>query len=174
MEGTYFYHSHMAMQEMMGMIGAFIMHPKEPYKPSADKDFAITMQEYAILPNIKVPNSMNMEFNWLTFNGKSGPANTPLIVRHGERVRIRLINLGRDHHPIHLHGHQFVITGTEGGHGGHVFGSQQTLASPWPCPPTYDQWVVAWNLNSLRDIECAAHSIGVVRRMVLPLYVGYS
>jgi manganese oxidase len=114
-EGTYFYHSHMAMQEMMGMIGAFIMHPKEAYKPRVDKDFAIIAQEYAILPNITVPNSMNMEFNWLTFNGKSGPAATPLIVRHGERVRIRLINLGMDHHPIHLHGHQFVVTGTEGG-----------------------------------------------------------
>jgi manganese oxidase len=114
-EGTYFYHSHMAMQEMIGMIGAFIMHPKEPYKPRADKDFAIIMQEYAILPNIQVPNSMNMEFNWLTFNGKAGPATTPLIVRHGERVRIRLINLGMDHHPIHLHGHQFVVTGTEAG-----------------------------------------------------------
>ncbi|HXO33380.1 MAG TPA: copper oxidase [Candidatus Acidoferrales bacterium] len=114
-EGTYFYHSHMAMQEMMGMIGAFIMHPRESYKPRADKDFAIIMQEYAILPNIKVPNSMNMEFNWLTLNGKAGPATTPLIVRHGERVRIRLINLGMDHHPIHLHGHQFVVTGTEGG-----------------------------------------------------------
>src|SRR6201984_3108521 len=114
-EGTYFYHSHMAMQEMMGMIGAFVMHPKESYKPRVDKDFVIIMQEYAILPNINVPNSMNMEFNWLTFNGKSGPATTPLIVQHGERVRIRLINLGMDHHPIHLHGHQFVVTGTEGG-----------------------------------------------------------
>ncbi|GAC1616974.1 MAG: hypothetical protein NVS9B13_03100 [Candidatus Acidiferrum sp.] len=114
-EGTYFYHSHMAMQEMMGMIGAFVMHPKESYKPRVDRDFVVIMQEYAILPNIKVPNSMNMEFNWLTFNGKSGPANTPLLVRHGERVRIRLINLGMDHHPIHLHGHQFVVTGTEGG-----------------------------------------------------------
>jgi hypothetical protein len=114
-EGTYFYHSHMAMQEMMGMIGAFIMHPKEAHKPAVDKDFVIVLQEYAILPNINVPNSMNMEFNWLTFNGKSGPATTPLIVRHRERVRIRLINLGMDHHPIHLHGHQFVVTGTEGG-----------------------------------------------------------
>jgi manganese oxidase len=114
-EGTYFYHSHMAMQEMMGMIGAFIMHPKEPYKPHVDKDFAVIMQEYAILPNIKIPNSMNMEFNWLTFNGKAGPATTPLIVRHGDRVRIRLINLGMDHHPIHLHGHTFVVTGSEGG-----------------------------------------------------------
>jgi hypothetical protein len=33
----------------------------------------------------------------------------------GRAVRIRLINLGMDHHPIHLHGHQFVVTGTEGG-----------------------------------------------------------
>jgi manganese oxidase len=114
-EGTYFYHSHMAMQEMMGMIGAFIMHPKEPYRLRVDRDFAIILQEYAILPNITVPNSMNMEFNWLTLNGKAGPATTPLIVRHGQRVRIRLINLGMDHHPIHLHGHQFVVTGTEGG-----------------------------------------------------------
>jgi hypothetical protein len=114
-EGTYFYHSHMAMQEMLGMIGAFIMHPKEPYDPPVDKDFAIILQEYAILPNNPTPNTMNMEFNWLTFNGKSGPATTPLIVRLGDRVRLRLINLGMDHHPIHLHGHQFVITGTEGG-----------------------------------------------------------
>jgi hypothetical protein len=114
-EGTYFYHSHMAMQEMLGMIGAFVMHPKQAYKPRVDRDFVIVMQEYAVLPNIDVPNSMNMEFNWLTFNGKSGPAITPLLVRHGERVRLRFINLGMDHHPIHLHGHQFVVTGTEGG-----------------------------------------------------------
>ena len=97
------------------MIGAFIMHPKQAYKPHVDRDFVIVMQEYAVLPNIDVPNSMNMEFNWLTFNGKSGPAITPLLVRHGERVRLRFINLGMDHHPIHLHGHQFVVTGTEGG-----------------------------------------------------------
>jgi FtsP/CotA-like multicopper oxidase with cupredoxin domain len=114
-DGTYFYHTHMAMQEMMGMIGAFIMQPKDGYKPRAARDFVVIMQEYAILPNSTVPNSMSMEFNWLTFNGKSAPATTPLIVRQGERVRIRLINLGMDHHPIHLHGHQLVITGTEGG-----------------------------------------------------------
>ena len=114
-EGTYFYHSHMAMQEMMGMIGAFIMHPKKAYDPPVDQDFTIIMQEYAILPNNPTPNSMNMEFNWLTFNGKSGPACTPLIVRLGDRVKIRLINLGMDHHPIHLHGHEFLVTGTEGG-----------------------------------------------------------
>jgi hypothetical protein len=113
--GTFFYHSHMAMQEMMGMIGAFIMHPKENYDPPVDKDFAIILQEFAILPNNSIPNSMNMEFNWLTLNGKSGPATTPLIVRLNDRVRLRFINLGMDHHPIHVHGHTFVVTGTEAG-----------------------------------------------------------
>ena len=113
--GTFFYHSHMAMQEMAGMLGAFIMHPKEPYAPHCDKDFAINIQEYAVLPNNTVPNTMNMEFNWLVLNGKAGPSNTPLIVRLGDRVRIRFVNLGMDHHPMHLHGHTFHITGTEGG-----------------------------------------------------------
>jgi FtsP/CotA-like multicopper oxidase with cupredoxin domain len=114
-EGTYFYHSHMAMQEMLGMLGAFIMHPKQPHQPRVDKDFVIMLQEYAVLPNNTVPNTMSMEFNWLVFNGKAGPAITPLIVRLGDRVRIRLINMGMDHHPIHLHGNTFYVTGTEGG-----------------------------------------------------------
>jgi manganese oxidase len=113
--GTFFYHSHMAMQEMAGMLGAVIMHPRDPYAPHCDKDFVLHFQEYAVLPNNTIPNTMNMEFNWLTINGKAGPAVTPLIVRQGERIRIRMINLGMDHHPIHLHGHTFHITGTEGG-----------------------------------------------------------
>ncbi len=112
--GTFFYHSHMAMQEMVGMLGGFIIHPKIPYSPRVDKDYLILLQEYAVLPNSTMPNSMNMEFNWLTFNGKSGPAATPLIIRLGDRVRIRLINLGMDHHPIHLHGYTFQVTGHEG------------------------------------------------------------
>jgi hypothetical protein len=56
-----------------------------------------------------------MEYNWLTFNGVAAPLTTPLMARLGSRVRMRFVNLGMDHHPIHLHGNQFVITGTEGG-----------------------------------------------------------
>ncbi len=113
--GTFFYHSHFPMQEMMGMLGMFIMHPKEQSGPHCHRDFGIVLQEWALLPNNNVPNSLAMEFNWLTFNGKAGPNTTPMIVKQGERVRIRLINIGMDHHPIHLHGQQFVVTGTEGG-----------------------------------------------------------
>lgn len=113
--GTFFYHSHGAMQEMMGMIGLFIIHPKRPHEPRVDKDFGLVLQEWALLPSNDTPNTMAMEFNWLTINGKAAPATTPLLVKQGERVRIRMVNLGMDHHPIHIHGHQFYVTGTEGG-----------------------------------------------------------
>ncbi len=114
-QGTYFYHSHMAMQEMTGMLGGFIMHPKTPFQPHCDKDFLLHLQEYAVLPNNTIPNTMSMEYNWLLLNGKAGPANTPLIVRLGDRVRVRFVNLGMDHHPMHIHGNTFQVTSTEGG-----------------------------------------------------------
>jgi FtsP/CotA-like multicopper oxidase with cupredoxin domain len=114
-EGTFFYHAHSAMQEMIGLIGMFIAHPALPYTPLVNHDFGVVLQEWAVLPSNSVPNTASMEFNWLTFNGRSAPATTPLVVRLGSRVRLRFVNLGMDHHPIHLHGHQFFITGTEGG-----------------------------------------------------------
>jgi len=114
-EGTFFYHAHSAMQEMIGQIGFFVAHPKTPHHPHVDHDFGIILQEWAVLPANSVPNTAAMEFNWLTFNGVSGPAITPMLARLGSRVRLRIVNLGMDHHPIHLHGNQFVVTGTEGG-----------------------------------------------------------
>jgi manganese oxidase len=144
--GTFFYHSHFAMQEMMGMLGLFIMHPKEPFQPHCDRDFGIILQEWALLPNNTVPNTLSMEFNWLSFNGKSGPATTPMIVKQGERVRIRIINIGMDHHPIHLHGHQFVVTGTEGG---------RSPVATW-----VDQNTVLVGVAQARDIEFDAKYAG--------------
>ena len=114
-EGTFFYHAHSAMQEMIGLLGMFIAHPQISHTPHVEHDFGIVLQEWAVLPNSSIPNTANMEFNWLTMNGVAAPMTTPLIVRLGSRVRMRFVNLGMDHHPIHLHGNQFVITGTEGG-----------------------------------------------------------
>jgi manganese oxidase len=114
-EGTFFYHAHGAMQEIAGQMGFLIAHPRTPHSPRVDHDFGIILQEWAVLPGNTVPNTTSMEFNWLTFNGVSGPAVTPMIARLGSRVRLRIANLGMDHHPIHLHGNQFVLTGTEGG-----------------------------------------------------------
>jgi len=144
--GTFFYHPHMAMQEMVGMLGGFIIYPRTPYTPHVDRDYLIALQEYAVLPNSTIPNSMSMEYNWLTFNGKSGPASTPLIVRQGERVRLRLINMGMDHHPIHLHGFTFWETGREGAR-------QQETA--WTRGNT-----TLVGVAQARDIEFAADRLG--------------
>ncbi len=114
-EGTFFYHAHSAMQEMIGQIGFFVAHPERDYRPRVDQDYGLILQEWAVLPSNTVPNTAGMEFNWLTFNGVSAPMTTPLLARLGSRVRLRIVNLGMDHHPVHLHGNQFVVTGTEGG-----------------------------------------------------------
>lgn len=114
--GTFFYHSHGPMQEGMGMAGLFIIHPRTAYQPVVDHDFALMIQEWAILPQSTVPNTMSMEFNFFTINGRSGPYTTPLVVPLGSRVRIRFVNMSAiDHHPMHMHGHTFWITGTEAG-----------------------------------------------------------
>jgi FtsP/CotA-like multicopper oxidase with cupredoxin domain len=116
--GTFMYHSHHdeMTQMALGMTGLFIIHPRKPRR-RVDRDFAIMLHEWRIDPGSKRPNPNEMiEFNMLTMNAKAFPGTAPLVVRKGQRVRIRLGNLGAmDHHPIHLHGYQFKITETDGG-----------------------------------------------------------
>lgn len=98
------------------MVGFFIIHPKEPFNPTVDRDFGLIFQNFFIPPNSDTADSMRMDWNWHTINGRSGPYGTPLVVRHGERIRIRLLDFSpMQHHPIHLHGHTFWLTGTEAG-----------------------------------------------------------
>jgi hypothetical protein len=114
--GTFFYHSHGPMQEVMGMTGLFIIHPRRAWSPPVDHDFGLILQEFPILPQSTIPNTISEEFNFFTINGRSGPYTTPMVVRLGSRVRLRFMNLSAmDHHPMHLHGHTFWITGTEAG-----------------------------------------------------------
>ena len=113
--GTFFYHSHMAMQEAFGMAGFFIIHPAATWEPRVDRDFGVLFQNFQIAPNTTVPNAMAMDWNWQTVNGRSGPFTTPMVVKHGERVRIRILDFSpQQHHPIHFHGHTFWVTGHEG------------------------------------------------------------
>ena len=84
--GTFFYHSHGPMQEGLGMAGLFIVHPKEAHQPAVDHDFALMIQEWAILPQSTIPNVTSMEFNWFTLNGRSAPYTTPLLVRLGSQI----------------------------------------------------------------------------------------
>jgi hypothetical protein len=56
-----------------------------------------------------------LDFNLWTWNSRAFPGIDPLVVRQNDRVRIRVGNLTMTNHPIHLHGHEFTVTGTDGG-----------------------------------------------------------
>jgi FtsP/CotA-like multicopper oxidase with cupredoxin domain len=51
-----------------------------------------------------------MPYRW-TINGAPFDRAEPLVVRHGERVRLRFVNRTTMFHPMHVHGHTFAITG---------------------------------------------------------------
>jgi manganese oxidase len=117
--GTFMYHPHHdeMTQMALGMVGMIVVHPRVARGPHVDRDFALMTHEWKITPGAKRadPNAMN-DFNLLTFNSKAYPGTAPLVVRTGERVRMRFGNLSAmDHHPIHLHGYAFKVTGTDGG-----------------------------------------------------------
>jgi manganese oxidase len=118
--GTFMYHSHHdeMIQIGLGLTGMFIVHPKRPRGPKVDRDFALMAHEWRLDVGARRPDPNEMtDFNVLTFNGKAFPDTEPLVVGRGERVRIRLGNLSpMDHHPIHLHGLNFRVTGTDGGY----------------------------------------------------------
>lgn len=118
-QGTYMYHSHDdEMTQMgLGMLGLFVIHPREPKGPPPDRDFAYMLSEWRIDPGASRPNPNEMtEFNVLTLNGKAYPGTAPMIVQQNDRVRIRIGNLSAmDHHPIHVHGHHWWVTETDGG-----------------------------------------------------------
>lgn len=115
--GTYMYHPHAdeAVQMALGMFGFLIIHPRAP-KRKIDRDFCIFPMEWRVDPGTMTPNPATMlDFNAFTFNGRAFPGTAPLVVKTGDRVRVRLANVSMDSHPIHFHGHRWWVTETDGG-----------------------------------------------------------
>ncbi len=117
--GTLMYHSHHdeMTQIALGCVGMVVVHPRRPVGPRVDNDFALMTHEWRVDVDTRRPNPNEMlDFNVFTFNGKAFPATEPMLVGRGQRTRIRLGNLSpMTSHPIHLHGHHFRITQTDGG-----------------------------------------------------------
>jgi len=116
--GTFMYHPHAdeMVQMAMGMMGFFVVHPKRPDFMRVDRDFVFLLSAYDIEPGSYTPKVSTMtDFNLWTFNSRVFPGIDPLVARSGDRVRIRVGNLTMTNHPIHLHGHDFEVTGTDGG-----------------------------------------------------------
>src|SRR5207253_8515524 len=94
----------------------FFVHPRDPKFNPVDRDLAFIMSSFDIDPGSYMPKVMTMtDFDLWAWNTRVFPGIDPLVVRRGDRVRIRIGNLTMTNHPIHLHGHEFSVTGTDGG-----------------------------------------------------------
>ena len=145
--GTLMYHPHSdeMVQMALGMMGLFVVHPRQ--RDNVDRDFAIMLHEWFVPPGGATPNPAVMtDFNLFTLNSRVWPGTAPLVARKGDRVRIRFGNLSMDSHPIHLHGYRFTVTGTEAG----------------SVPPTarYAEATVNVPVGSTRDVEFIADEPG--------------
>jgi len=118
--GTFMYHPHAdeMVQMAMGMMGFWVTHPKNknPLISEVDRDYCFLLNAYDIDPGAYTPKIMTMlDFNLWTWNSRLFPGISPLVARKNDRVRIRVGNLTMTNHPIHIHGHEFEVTGTDGG-----------------------------------------------------------
>jgi manganese oxidase len=116
--GTFMYHPHAdeMVQMAMGMMGFFVIHPRDPKFMRVDRDFVFLLSSYLIDPGAYLPKVNEMtDFNLWTFNTRVFPGIDHLVVRQGDRVRVRIGNLTMTNHPIHMHGYHFSVTCTDGG-----------------------------------------------------------
>lgn len=118
--GTFMYHPHAdeMVQMAMGLMGFWVTHPKgrHPLIDSVQRDYCFLLSSYDIDPGSAVPKVMTMtDFNLWSWNSRVFPGIDPLVARLGDKVRIRVGNLTMTNHPMHVHGHEFTVTGTDGG-----------------------------------------------------------
>ena len=116
--GSFMYHPHAdeMVQAAVGMMGMFVIHPKVPREPRVDRDFCFMLHAWDVEPGTYIAKPTTMtEFNLWTFNSRVFPGIDALVVRKGDRVRIRIANMSMHDHPIHIHGFAYTVTETEGG-----------------------------------------------------------
>ncbi|HSV81908.1 MAG TPA: copper oxidase [Ramlibacter sp.] len=149
--GTFMYHPHAdeMTQMAMGMMGFWVTHPRaaHPRIARVDRDFCFLLASFDIDPGSMTPRVNTMlDFNLWTFNSRVFPGIDSLNVRQGDKVRIRVGNLTMTNHPIHVHGHEFVLTGTDGGPVPH--------AARWP------EVTIDVGVGQMRQMEFVADAEG--------------
>ncbi len=143
--GTHMYHPHADEMTQMayGMMGLFIIHPRGGEAVPIDRDYAFLLHNWALHPGTWRPDpAVMVDFDLWTFNSKMFPAIDPMVAATGERVRIRIGNLSMWNHPIHLHGHEFLVTGSDGGR--------------WPRSQWRSEVTELVSVGQMRDIEFVA------------------
>jgi manganese oxidase len=143
--GTHMYHPHAdeMVQMAVGMMGMFVIHPKDGEPEPIDRDYVVLLHNWALHPGTYRPDpSVLQDFDLWTMNSKVFPAIEPLVARSGERVRVRIGNLSMWNHPMHMHGVQFHVTGSDGGR--------------WPRPLWRPETTEIVGVGQTRDLEFVA------------------
>ena len=149
--GTFMYHPHAdeMVQMAMGLMGMWVTHPKQkhPHISEVERDFCFLLSAYDIDPGSHTPKVMTMtDFNIWTWNSRVFPGIDDLVVRLGDRVRLRIGNLTMTNHPIHMHGHEMTVTGTDGG--------------PLPLTARWPEVAVDLAVGQMRQMEFTATEEG--------------
>ena len=109
--GSHMYHSHhnAAVQVGMGLLGAFIVEPRQRRASQrVDVDYVMVLNDGS---------------HGYTLNGKSFPATEPVVCKQGQTVRLRFMNEGMMIHPMHLHGMHMTVIAKDG----------WDQPAPWKC-----------------------------------------
>lgn len=122
--GTFMYHPHInsVRQIDRGLYGLLIIDPQRPDEPRFDREFSMMLGAWVVpagggdhpMSGGQGMGGMNMNYNWFTINGKAFPAVPEWVVRRGDVVRVRLVNISNLSHPMHLHGHDFKVVAKDG------------------------------------------------------------
>jgi len=153
--GTFMYHPHAdeMTQMAMGMMGFWVTHPrldkagKHPLIDNVQRDFCFLLNAYDVDPGSMTPKVNTMlDHNIWSWNSRVFPGIDTLNVRTNDKVRIRVGNLTMTNHPIHLHGHEFVVTGSDGG--------------PWPKAARVPEITTDVAVGQMRQIEFLADEEG--------------
>jgi len=149
--GSFMYHSHINSDKQLGLglYAPFIVDPKTPPANQPAVDVSWMLSEWRVGVDGQTYAAMPMagaEPNYFTINGKSYPNTQPIEVKKGQRVRVRLANVGQFTHPMHLHGINFKIVAYDG----------------VPLPPEQQivHNTVPVNPGELVDIEFVADNVG--------------
>jgi FtsP/CotA-like multicopper oxidase with cupredoxin domain len=157
--GSHMYHAHHNSTDQVnrGLLGAFIVDPADPAAyPAYDREYILIMNDTSL---------------GYTINGKGFPATDALVANVGERVLVRWMNEGMQHHPMHLHGMAMEVVAVDG----------YMLSNPYKCdtvdvPPgnrydtiieTFEPGAWAFHCHVLSHAENPAGFFGLVTVLVV-------
>jgi hypothetical protein len=107
-------HADETVQLATGMMGLFAIHPRDGAHP-VDRDFDLSLDSSAVHSGTARPDSAVMTHCDLwTINSRVFPGIDPMVVRTGQRGRIRVATLSMHEPPMHVHGAHLRVGGTDG------------------------------------------------------------